>query len=74
MKISLAAVVIALSVVLAAYGGGQSEQAKSGQQYVIRFMMRDTPSTTAGVTQVGDIFQRGHRQVRPGASERQSHE
>ena len=59
MKISLAAIVIAMGVVLAAYGGGQSEQAKSSQQYVIRFMMRDTPSTTAGVTQVGDVFQRG---------------
>ncbi|HUX52066.1 MAG TPA: extracellular solute-binding protein [Spirochaetia bacterium] len=58
MKRALIAIVIAFFGVMLAYAGGTAEQQGAGKQITIRFMMRDVPSTTKGVTLIGDIWQR----------------
>lgn len=58
MKRTLTAIGIALTMAMVAFAGGQTEQSKSGQQIVIRFMLRDTPSTTPGMILLGDVWQR----------------
>lgn len=61
MKKRAFSLVLMMAVLVGAYGGGQSEEANEGgadEQITIRFMLRETPSTTEGVIEIGNIWVR----------------
>lgn len=63
MKKEIFSLVLMLVVLVGAYSGGQAEAGPGGanddaEEVTIRFMMRETPSTTEGVTEIGDIWVR----------------